>query len=103
MQGRSSNQQVLERNLDALALLLGVDSPRQKRDWLRERIDWNIGQQFLDERFAPGADLRRIRAVDSVDELDQSNSRKRCLLVAHHGQDPLQQLRHRLAFSFGRD
>jgi hypothetical protein len=66
MQGRGSNQQVLERNLDALALLLGVDSPRQKRDSLRERIDWNIGQPFLDERFAPGADLRRIRAVDSV-------------------------------------
>ena len=81
MQGSGFNQQVLERNLDALALLLGVDSPRQKRDWLRERIDGNIGQQFLDERFAPGADWRRVGAVDSVDQLDQSNSGKRRLLL----------------------
>jgi hypothetical protein len=65
MQGSGSNQQILERNFDALALLLAVDSSREKRDWLRERIDWNIGQELLDERLAPGADSAVISTLES--------------------------------------
>ena len=70
VQRRRSNQQILERDLDALALLLAVDSTSQKGDLLRERIDWNVRQQFLNEELAACADLRRIRAMDSVRQLD---------------------------------
>jgi hypothetical protein len=54
-----ADQEILERDLDALALLFGVDSPGQKGDLLGKRVNRNIGQQFLDERLAAGADRRR--------------------------------------------
>ena len=77
-----SDQQMLKRNIHTTALLLAVDSSGEKRDLLVERIDWNVCEQFLNEGFAPGADLRCVGAVDSVGELDQCNGGKSGFLIA---------------------
>jgi hypothetical protein len=90
VQGGGAYQEVLERNLDALALLLGIDSPSQERNLPRKRMDWNIGEELLDEALAPGADLGGVGAVDSVYQLDQRNGGQCRLLIAGQTKDLLE-------------
>ena len=103
MQRGRSDQQILERDLHAMALLLAVSSTGKKSDSLRERIDWNVGQQFLNEGLAACAYLWRVGSMDSMDQFDQRDGGERRFRIAHAGEYLLEQLRHCLATSFRRD
>ena len=62
----SADQEIDERNGNAAALLLSVESSSQQCRFFRIGVHINIIQQFADEGLTPIAGLCRLRAVNAT-------------------------------------
>src|ERR1700686_476348 len=76
MQRRRADQQVFERNLDALGFLLAFDASGQPCDGQRPRMYGPIPAQPLDERQPPLLLLWRSGAIRPVDQFGHRHYRK---------------------------
>lgn len=76
------DQEIGERNHDAEALLLRIQPAGKPGSFRSQGIHRDRRQQFLDEGLAACAPSGGISAVDTVDELDDSDGRQSCVLIA---------------------
>ena len=100
---RSCEQEIGEWNHDAAGLLLGVQLAGQLGDVRRQGIDDDGRQEILDERFATRSPFGRVRAVNAVNEFNDTDRGEGDRLIAGRIVDALEKGLHAVAAALGRD